>query len=191
MVPENMTTTWHPEAGGKRAWLVFEDDKTYDVGPNTGDRFEEVCNRILGGNYYPNDAIVVDGDFRKEGRLVRKGDKIFQSAPLFGRFGGPKLKSVVEVFLAERSKATTSFAEELNRGKKPVPRYCHFGYVTTKKHHGRGIWQARLETTNSRLNLRVWSTSMPNSIWFWLGLPIARCLQLRARRRAIEEFRNS
>ncbi len=189
MVPENLTLTWHPETGGKRALIVFEDDKTYDVGRNSGDRFDDICKRMLNGKYYPNDAVVVNGEFQSEKRLIQVGDRIFQYAPLIGRFGGPKLRSVVEIFVAERSKTTTSYSEELNTGNKSKPRYCHFGYVTTENHHGRGIWQARLEAIDERLKLRVWSTSMPNSIWFWLGLPVARYLQLRARRRAIEEFR--
>jgi hypothetical protein len=186
---EKCVRTWDPELGGRRALVVFEDDQTYDIGLDSESRFDEICKRILSGNYYPPDAIVVDGDFQSKRRLIKEGDLLTQAAPLFGSLGGPRLRSLVEIFVAKQSQATQTYAEQLNSGRKQMERFCHFGYVTTNCHHGRGIWQARVEAKDGRLQLRVWSTSMPNSFWFWLGLPIARFLQLRAKRRAIEEFR--
>lgn len=62
------------------------------------------------------------------------------------------------------------------------------GYVTTAHHHGRGIWQACLERKGGVLTIRVRGIACPQSLLFWLGLPVSRYLQKRAWRRAIETF---
>lgn len=151
---------------------MFEDDKVFDLGSDeTGRRLHEIVRRTLKGRYYPPDAVRVTGRFALEDRAIREGDRLVQKAPLFCRMGGPLISSAVEVFVAEQT--PTSFS---------------FGYVTTAWHMGRGIWRADFVLRNGRLELRVKSTSMPQSWLFWLGLPVARFLQLRARRRAVEEF---
>jgi len=96
---------------------------------------------------------------------------VLQKAPLFGKLGILYVWSMVEIFVAERTED-----------------HCRIGYVTSAMHHGRGIWRAELAWKEGRLSLRVKSTASPQSWLFWLGLPVARYLQLRARRRAIEEF---
>jgi hypothetical protein len=83
----------------------------------------------------------------------------------------PGLWSMTEVFLAKRTPTT-----------------CSLGYVTTRKHFGRGIWQATLSVVEDDLELKVTGFSGPASWQFWLGLPVARYLQMRAWRRAIQEF---
>ncbi|HLK16043.1 MAG TPA: DUF1990 family protein [Fimbriimonadaceae bacterium] len=170
---ENATRNWDPVAGGKRAWICFEDDETYDLGADPdGVRFEEIARRMLSGDYYPPDAVRFDGRFRREGRELRSGDRVVQQAPLLGRLGGPLLPSAAEIYVAEKHQDQ-----------------CKLGYVTTTIHFGRGIWTAELTRAEGRLSLRVWSIASPRSWLFWLGLPYARYLQLRARRRAVEEFR--
>jgi hypothetical protein len=170
---ESAPRTWDPIHGGRRGPILWDDDAEYHLGTDpTGDRFEAVARRMLGGDYYPPDAVRFWGKFRDEKRPLRVGDRILQGAPLFLSAGGPLLRSVAEVFVAERTEYT-----------------CEIGYVTTTMHFGRGIWRARLRRESDALFLRVTSTAMPGSLLFWLGLPIARSMQLRARRRAVEDLR--
>lgn len=171
-VAESARLTWHPERGGKLAWVCFRDDKTYDLGADPrGSRFEAICERMMNGGYYPVDTVEFSGRFLAEGRHMRVGDRVIQKAPLLGKLGGIRATAVVEIFAAGRAE-----------------RSCRLGYVTTEIHFGRGIWQADLIREGDQLSLRVASTVCPNSIWYWIGLPYARYLQLRARRRAVEEF---
>jgi len=163
---------WDPELGGKRSWLCFEDSLTADLGADTHPAFEAISERMLDGRYYPPDAIQYFCDAVDEGRRLRPGDRVLQRAPLFPFLPTIGVWSMVEIFVAEQ----TEFS-------------CHLGYVTTKRHHGRGIWQAILSRQEGRLSLKVTSTTSPQSWMYWIGLPLARFLQLRARRRAIEEFR--
>lgn len=79
---------------------------------------------------------------------------------------------MTEVFVAEQTRDT-----------------CTLGYVTTERHFGRGKWQATLTLSNGALTLHVRATAGPGSIWFWIGLPVARHLMVRARIRAVKEFR--
>lgn len=170
---ESAALSWHPVSGGRRTWLVFEDDKTFDLGPDAdGTRIRKIAQLMLTGRYYPPDAVRVFGRFTLEDRPIRVGDRLVQEAPLFCRWGGPLLPSSVEIIDASASDDE-----------------CRLGYVTTEFHFGRGIWRAVLARGDGRLSLHVKSTSMPGSWLFWLGLPVARYLQLRARRRAVEEFR--
>jgi hypothetical protein len=170
---ESAEVTWDSIAGGRRAWVCFDDDKTYDLGPDPdGSRFEAISTRMMSGDYYPPDAVRFSGRYRREGRALQPGDRVVQEAPLFGRLGGPLMPSGAEIYVAER---------EEDR--------CRIGYLTTSIHFGRGIWTAELKETRGRLNLRVWSIASPRSWLYWVGLPYARVLQLRARRRAVEVFR--
>jgi hypothetical protein len=164
--------TWHPVKGGKRSWLCFEDSLTEDVGPDSAAGFDAIATRMLDGRYYPPDAIQYYCDAIEEGRSLRAGDRVLQRAPILPFLPSMGVWSMVEIFVAERS----------------VDR-CHLGYVTTANHHGRGIWEAELTRIGGRLSLKVTSTTSPQSWLYWIGLPLARYLQLRARRRAIEEFR--
>lgn len=165
--------SWDPKLGGKRAWICFDDDKTYDLGPDPdGLRFQEISKRMMGGRYYPYDAVVFRGKFSEEGRDLRVGDRVVQAAPLFGKLGGPGVNASAEIYVS-----------------KIEENQCKIGYVTTVLHPGRGIWTAELLRQDGRISLKVTSTASPNTWLFWLGLPYARYLQLRARSRAIEEFR--
>ena len=171
---EQAPLTWDPVKRGKGAWVCFDDTKTYDLGPDpTGTRFQEISDKMLGGRYYPPDAIRAYGKFIGEHRPLRVGDRVLQQAPLFCKGGGPLLNSAVEIYLADLTDDR-----------------CRLGYVTTAFHYGRGIWNAELVKREGHLWLTVQGTASPNSWMFWLGLPVARWMQLRARRRAVEEFRS-
>ncbi|MGV3616770.1 MAG: DUF1990 family protein [Fimbriimonas sp.] len=169
---ERVPLAWDPVKGGRRGWVCFDDHLEVDLGEDpTGEGFARVADRMISGRYYPADAVVFHGDFQERGAL-QVGDRVLQRAPMLAFSPIPFVWSAVEIWLAERT------ADR-----------CRIGYVTTVRHHGRGIWQADLQRENERLKLTVQSTASPNSWLFWLGLPVARFLQLRARRRAIEEFR--
>lgn len=162
--------SWHPETGGKIAPIVFHDDITISLGPDpSGERLQKLKGKILAGNYYPADAV----QFFPTETTLKPGTRILQRAPIVPGLPWLVATSITEIFIAK-----TSDSE------------IHIGYITTARHHGRGIWQAKItRKPDNELEIRVWSTAMPNSLLFWLGLPWARFLQLRARRRAIEEFR--
>lgn len=166
--------TWSPVSGGRRSWVCFEDDVTEELGLDaTGERFEEIAGRMVGGRHYPVDAVEFFGPFRDEGRELVVGDRVLQRARVFPWWTWPVVWSVVEIFVVEREDGL-----------------CRIGYVTTDYHHGRGIWSADLLLGEGRLTLRVVLTACPHSWLFWLGLPYARWIQVRARKRAAEEYRN-
>jgi hypothetical protein len=161
--------TWDPVKGGKKALICFNDSLTGGLSPWPNQiLFDAVADRMMGGRYYPKDAVEVFGPFLDEQRDIRVGDRVLQRAPLFW---GICVWSMVEIYVAERGKD-----------------YCKVGYVTTNKHHGKGIWTATFLVEEDELVLRVSSIASPKSFLFWIGLPFARYLQLRARRRAFEDF---
>ncbi len=169
---EKSPTTWDPIKGGKRAWVCFDDSITvgWDVMPSEAS-ISAVIERMMGGNYYPPDAVQFFGRFRDEKRHLKTGERILQRARMLPFVDGLYLYSMAEIFVAESG-----------------PRYCKIGYVTTKRHFGRGIWSATLSEENGKLQLKVESTASPGSWQFWVGLPVARFLQLRARRRGIQDI---
>jgi hypothetical protein len=165
--------TWDPVKGGKRAWICYEDKITEDLGPDpTGARFAIIAERMMKGHNYPPDAVQYYCEAHDTQRNLLPGDPVLQRAPIFPFIPWLGMWSMVRICVAERTDD-----------------WCILSYVTTTKHHGRGIWRAELRRIAGRLSIQVTSTTSPNSWLFWLGLPLARFLQLRARRRAIEEFR--
>ncbi|MEQ1822002.1 MAG: DUF1990 family protein [Fimbriimonadaceae bacterium] len=160
--------TWDPVAGGRRSLVWWIDDLAVELGHDPdGSVLSAITELALTGNYYPMHVIHFDGLFRAEARHLVPGDRILQTL----KIGPLSLWSGAEIFLAECSESD-----------------CNIGYVTTSVHHGRGVWQARIFREGTMLMLRVRSQSGPQSWAFWAGLPLARYLQKRARRKAIERF---
>lgn len=159
-------TTWHPERGGHLPIIRWEDSRDVEIGD--GRRFDEIADLMMSGLYYPPEIIKFIGEFQDEGRPIRKGDRIMQRMT----FGPFRTWTMVEIWVAERSENE-----------------CLIGYVTTACHHGRGMWEARLTREAGRLRLRLKATSGPQSILFWLGLPIARGIQMYTWKAAIERLR--
>lgn len=161
--------TWDPVNGGKKAFICFTDSISCGLASVSNEyMFNQVADRMMAGQYYPKDAVEFFGLFQDEKRDIRVGDRILQRAPLLL---GLHVWSMVEIYVAERGDD-----------------YCRIGYVTTKNHHGKGIWTATLISEEGELRLRVESIASPRSFLFWIGLPFARYLQLRARMRAFQEF---
>lgn len=167
---ERSPVNWRPGQDRPRRGICFVDDRTFDLGADEGSAFDRVAETMLAGDYYPPDAVRFSGRFRDEGRSLQTGDRVFQAAPL-GPLSFIKLRSCVEIFVAERTESRASV-----------------GYITTKMHHGQGEWRADLTRESQRLTLRVQSVALPASPLFWIGLPVARALQLRARRRGVENL---
>lgn len=158
--------TWHPVQGGKRPLIAWDDDITVDLGADPdGSRFREIADRMMTGRYYPPHVIVFH---RETDAPMVPGERVLQETHL----AFVRLWSMVEIFLADRGDD-----------------FCRIGYVTTRRHHGRGIWQAHLTRNEGKLSLRVFSMAGPQSMWFWIGLPIARWKQLWSREQAIKSFR--
>lgn len=153
--------------------VCFDEEFTYPLGPDPDAvRFSAIADRMLSGRYYPADAVEFFGEFQDRDRTLRVGDRVLQRAPMLPISSALVAWSMVEIWLAERTEDR-----------------CEIGYVTTDHHHGRGIWQACLRRANGELSMTVKGTASPHSLLFWLGLPVARYLQKRAWRRAIETFR--
>jgi Domain of unknown function (DUF1990) len=153
--------TWDPVEGGKLPLVHWRDHKVADLGADPdGVRFERIAGEMKAGKYYPTDLIAFHGRYQDENRDLIVGDRILQE--FF--FVGVTLWSMVEIWIAEKTDDS-----------------CHIGYVTTRHHHGRGIWEAKLTRADGRLTLEVKSVSGPQSWLFWIGLPVARAVQLHAR----------
>jgi hypothetical protein len=165
--------SWRLVEGGKLPLVAWKDHLSEDLGEDPdGNRFAEISKRMLDGRYYPPDTLEFFGPWMDEGREIRVGDRILQRARLLPFSSWPVLWAMTEVFTAERTATMTTL-----------------GYLTTKNHFGKGRWQATLERDGTRLRLTVDAISGPGSLLFWVGLPVARWLQMRAWRRAFETFR--
>jgi hypothetical protein len=164
--------TWDPVHGGRAAFIHWNDHRLVNLGEDPdGARFREISARMLSGRYYPDEAVQFHGDFRKEGRDLRAGDRIAQFAPIALGAGA---WSVAEIYVATRTDD-----------------FCQIGYVTTNRHHGKGKWTCTLRRLGGALELEVEGIAMPYSPWFWLGLPVARYLMKRAWRLGIARQRSS
>jgi hypothetical protein len=162
--------SWHPKTGGKLAPIVFRDDVTKSLGPDpTGTRLQKIAELILSGNYYPRHVI----KFTPTEAPIKIGTRIRQSAPIIPGLPWPVATGITEIFVAEETENS-----------------LHVGYVTTTRHHARGIWQAKInrDPTTTELTIHVWDTVNPQSFLFWVGLPYARFLQQRALYSAIKRF---
>ncbi len=151
-------------------WVRFSDSHEVSLGGDSdGTRFQKIADLMLGGLYYPPEVIRFYSPGLSANNPLHKGTRVLQQASL-GL--GVTVCSMVEIFLSERS-------ENL----------CAVGYYTTKHHFACGWWKAKLRLIDGELKLQVESLAMPGSLLYWLGLPIARYLQIKARTEAIERFR--
>lgn len=166
-------TTWPRDGIGGRSRVRWESVDRFDLGSDpTGRAFEEIASHMMGGCYYPKDVIELFGTFQIEGRGLIAGDQVRQSARAVPFLSWPKLTSFVEIIVADRSESE-----------------CTIGYVTTVRHHAKGKWSAWLQRQGDGLSLEVSIVVSPRSLLFWIGIPYARWLQVRAKRKAVDRFR--
>ncbi len=170
---EQLRVSGSPEQMNGRGLVQFNDALTVGLGADPGgEGFRKIADCMLNGNYYPDEIIRFDGRFREEGRELRVGDRVLQRALMPFLFGY-RTESVVEISVADR------FEYE-----------CKIGYYTTKRHFAKGWWQATLILEADELRLVVESQARPQSLIYWLAIPVARYMQLRARKAAILRFRS-
>ncbi|MSS98923.1 MAG: hypothetical protein CK541_00895 [Opitutia bacterium] len=64
-----------------------------------------------------------------------------------------------------------------------------WGYVTTRRHYGRGVWRAEVKRAGEELVLTVSYHVRPSRWFVWCGLPINRRFQLAAFRAGADNLR--
>lgn len=152
-----------------RALVQFNDSILMGLG-NIDETFEKIADHMMSGDYYPPEIVFFEGEFRRAGRTIRKGDRILQLARLPFLFGY-RTQTVTEISVAEKTE-----------------RYCTIGYYTTSRHFAKGWWQATVQWEEDEYTLRVESQARPQSLVYWLAIPVARYMQQRARKAAMLRF---
>ncbi|MEI7577454.1 MAG: DUF1990 family protein [Armatimonadota bacterium] len=166
---EKPTVTGAPEMMTGRALIEFNDSVVMGLGDSQS-LFDQIADHMMRGDYYPPEIIVFEGEFRRERRDIRKGDRILQLARLPFLFGY-RTRTVTEISVAERRE-----------------NYCRIGYYTTSRHFAKGWWQATLKWEDDEYTLMVECQARPQSLVYWLAVPVARYMQERARKAAMSRF---
>lgn len=166
---EKPEVTGAPELMKGRALVQFNDDVTISLGHGPG-LFDRIAEHMMGGHYYPPEIILFEGRFRQEGRDLRKGDRVLQLARLPFLFGY-RTKTVTEISVAHKTETS-----------------CQIGYYTTSRHFAKGWWQATLTNLDGEISLNVQCQARPQSLVYWLAIPVARYMQQRARKAAMLRF---
>jgi uncharacterized protein (UPF0548 family) len=164
-----------PVAGGARATAVFADAHQVALGPWSPEAFARIREALLGYRFYPDHVLLRRTQFEDEGRPVRVGDRLGLGllVPNLPGLAPFMLPAIVEVDLVEVG------AER-----------CALGYVTTRRHYGRGAWRAEVARDGDRLLLTVTCHVRPSRWFVWCGLPIYRCFQLAAFRAGADRLRS-
>ena len=163
-----------PVDGGDRATAVFADTHRVALGPWSPEAFARIREALLGYRFYPAHVMVRRTQFEDEGRAVRVGDRLGLGLLVPGLPGlAPwMLPAVVEVDHVEAG------AER-----------CGLGYVTTRRHYGRGVWRAEVAREGDQLMLTVSYHVRPSRWFVWCGLPVYRRFQLAAFRAGAGQLR--
>jgi hypothetical protein len=163
-----------PVEGGDRATAVFADTHRVVVGVWSPEAFARVKEALLGYRFYPEHVMVRRTQFEDEGRAVRVGDRLGLGlfVPNLPGLAPLMLPAVVEVDVVEAG------AERVE-----------LGYVTTRRHYGRGIWRAEVKREGESLVLTVSYHVRPSRWFVWCGLPVYRCFQLAAFRAGADNLR--
>jgi hypothetical protein len=165
-----------PVEGGDRATAVFADTHRVVVGPWSPEAFARVKDALLGYRFYPESVMVRRTQFEDEGRAVRVGDRLGLGlfVPSLPGLAPLMLPAIVEVDVVEAA------AE-----------HVALGYVTTRRHYGRGSWRADVSREGEQLILTVACHVRPSRWFVWCGLPVYRRFQLAAFRAGAENLRRS
>ncbi len=163
-----------PVEGGDRATAVFADTHRVVVGVWSPEAFARVKEALLGYRFYPEHVMVRRTQFEDEGRAVRVGDRLGLGlfVPNLPGLAPLMLPAVVEVDVVEAG------AERVE-----------LGYVTTRRHYGRGIWRAEVKREGESLVLTVSYHVRPSRWFVWCGLPVYRRFQLAAFRAGADNLR--
>jgi hypothetical protein len=163
-----------PVDGGDRATAVFADTHRVALGPWSPEAFARIREALLGYRFYPAHVMVRRTQFEDEGRAVQVGDRLGLGLLVPGLPGlAPwMLPAVVEV-------------DHVEAGSER----CGLGYVTTRRHYGRGVWRAEVAREGDQLLLTVSYHVRPSRWFVWCGLPVYRRFQLAAFRAGADQLR--
>ncbi len=163
-----------PVDGGDRATAVFADTHRVVLGPWSPEAFARIREALLGYRFYPGHVMVRRTQFEEEGRAVRVGDGLGLGLLVPGLPGLEPwmLPAVVEV-------------DHVEAGDER----CGLGYVTTRRHYGRGVWRAEVAREGDQLLLTVSYHVRPSRWFVWCGLPVYRRFQLAAFRAGADQLR--
>jgi len=163
-----------PVEGGDRATAVFADTHRVVVGVWSPEAFARVKEALLGYRFYPEHVMVRRTQFEDEGRAVRVGDRLGLGlfVPNLPGLAPLMLPAVVEVDVVEAAAESVTL-----------------GYVTTRRHYGRGIWRAEVRREGESLVLAVSYHVRPSRWFVWCGLPVYRRFQLAAFRAGADNLR--
>jgi hypothetical protein len=152
-------------AGCALTEATFVDEHRQVLGPWSPEAFARLKSALLGYRFYPGSVMLRRTQFEDEGRLVRVGDRLGLGLLLPNLPGLPpfQLPAIVEVDVVE----TTEDSVRL-------------GYVTTRRHYGRGHWSAEVRREGEQLVLAVNCHVRPSRWYVRLGQPVYRRFQLAA-----------
>jgi hypothetical protein len=150
---------------------LFRDNKHFDLGADTPERFVLLADRLLRYTFYPPHVMRHHTTF--EGRHAVVGDRIGMTlyVDLFPGFAPIALPATTEVFQVE-----------------DTPDRASIGYLATTRHYGKGAWVATLTRESGRLKLTITSRMTPLHPLALAGLPIYRWYQKRAHRLGAENL---
>ena len=157
------------------AEATFVDAHRQVLGPWSPEAFARLKAALLGYRFYPDTVMVRRTQFEDEGRPVRVGDRLGLGLLLPNIPGLPPflLPAIVEVDLVE------STAES-----------ARLGYVTTRRHYGRGHWSAEVRREGDQLVLAVDCHVRPSRWYVRLGQPVYRRFQLAAFHAGVANLRS-
>jgi uncharacterized protein (UPF0548 family) len=159
---------------GDPATATFADTRRVVVGAWSPEAFARIKTALLGYRFYPEQVMIRRTQFEDEGRAVRVGDRLGLGlfVPSLPGLAPLMLPAVVEVDVVESG-----------------PEHVALGYVTTRRHYGRGSWRADVKRDGEQLVLTVSCHVRPSRWFVWCGLPVYRRFQLAAFRAGAENLR--
>ncbi len=163
-----------PVEGGDPATATFADTHRVEVGPWSPEAFARIKEALLGYRFYPGQVMVRRTQFEDEGRAVRVGDRLGLGlfVPNLPGLAPLMLPAIVEVDVVEAAAESVAL-----------------GYVTTRRHYGRGVWRAEVSREGGSLVLTVSYHVRPSRWFVWCGLPVYRRFQLAAFRAGAANLR--
>ncbi len=159
---------------GDPATATFADTHRVVVGAWSPEAFARIKTALLGYRFYPEQVMIRRTQFEDEGRAVRVGDRLGLGlfVPSLPGLAPLMLPAVVEVDVVDSG-----------------PEHVALGYVTTRRHYGRGSWRADVKRDGEQLVLTVSCHVRPSRWFVWCGLPVYRRFQLAAFRAGAENLR--
>jgi hypothetical protein len=160
--------------GGDPSTALYADTHRVVVGAWSPEAFARIKEALLGYRFYPAQVMVRRTQFEDEGRAVRVGDRLGLGLfmPNLPGLAALMLPAIVEVDVVEAESERVAL-----------------GYVTTRRHYGRGVWRAEVGREGDHLVLSVSYHVRPSRWFVWVGLPFYRGFQLAAFRAGAENLR--